>query len=347
MKAGDWIVEIDGQSTQNITIDEAVSKLKGEVGTSVQLKIIHAGTTKDRTVEVHREVIHVETVLGDVRRDDDQWDWMLDHDRKIGYLRITGFSRDTASQVRRALQQLQSQGMRGLVVDLRFNPGGLLSSAVEISDLFVAEGRIVSTEGRNSRPRVWEAHKEGTFEGFPIAILVNRGSASASEILAACLQDHNRAIVVGERTWGKGSVQNVIELEGGRSALKLTTASYLRPNGKNIHRFPDSDDDDEWGVMPNDGFEVKLSSIETNRLVEYRQKRDILLSKRKLKASTETDAPASDETTAEKDSTADAEKPGEEIVSDEQPATEAPTEFVDKQLQKALDYLGSELAKAE
>src|SRR4029450_13742477 len=104
--------------------------------------------------------------------------------------------------------------------------------------------------------------KPGTFEGFPMVVLVNRFSASASEIVAACLQDHKRAVVIGERTWGKGSVRDVIELESGRSALKLTTASYARPNGHNIHRFPDAKETDEWGVKPNDGLEVKLNSDE-------------------------------------------------------------------------------------
>ena len=160
---------------------------------------------------------------------------------------------------------------------MRFNPGGLLTSAIEISDLFVTEGRIVSTQGRNTPERIWEAQEEGTFEGFPIAILVNHYSASASEIVSACLQDHQRAVVIGERTWGKGSVQNVIELEEGRSALKLTTASYKRPSGNNIHRFPDAKETDEWGVMPDTGFELKLSDSEMSDLIRHRRDRDMLL----------------------------------------------------------------------
>ena len=155
--------------------------------------------------------------------------------------------------------------MRGLILDLRFNPGGLLAAAIEVSDLFIATGRIVSTKGRNSPERVWDAQKEGTFDGFPMVVLVNRYSASASEIVAACLQDHKRAVIVGERTWGKGSVQNVIELEDGHSALKLTTAGYRRPSGKNIHRFPDAKESDEWGVMPDNGYEVKLQRARCSR----------------------------------------------------------------------------------
>ncbi len=274
--AGDRIVEIEGEPTEGISIDEAVRRLKGEAGTSVSIGIIHAGQGDIQRVTLEREVIEVETVLGDRRRADDSWDYMLDPDKKIGYIRITAFSRDTADDLTAAVESLVADGLRGLVLDLRFNPGGLLSSAIEISDLFIASGRIVSTEGRNSAERVWDARGEGSFEGFPLAILVNRYSASASEIVAACLQDHGRAIVVGERTWGKGSVQNVIELEGGRSALKLTTASYKRPSGHKIHRFPDDDEQDEWGVMPNDGYLVKLDPGEMRSLADQRRSRDIL-----------------------------------------------------------------------
>ena len=177
-------------------------------------------------------------MLGDRRKPDDTWDFMLDPQQRIGYVRLTAFSRDTAGELRKVLDALQKEKIRGLILDLRFNPGGLLSSAIEVSHLFISKGRIVSTKGRNSPERIWDARKEGSFEGFPMAVLVNRYSASASEIVAACLQDHKRAVVIGERTWGKGSVQNVIELEYdrnvARSVLKLTTASYRRPNGKNI-----------------------------------------------------------------------------------------------------------------
>ena len=199
--------------------------------------------------------------------------------------------------------------MRGLVLDLRFNPGGLLSSAIQVSDMFVAGGRIVSTEGRNVQPRVWDAHKRGTFEGFPVAVLVNQFSASASEIVSACLKDHGRAVIVGQRTWGKGSVQNVIEMEDGRSASKLTTAGYKRPNGKNIHRFPGAKDADDWGVRPSEGFQVKLSEGELGRLVDVRHRRDI------VGAQQEKDSPAED-------------RP------------------VDRQLEKALAYLDEQLAAA-
>jgi carboxyl-terminal processing protease len=320
VQAGDRIVEIDGASTEGFDLEDAVRRLKGETGSSVSITVIHVGGNKRETLKIKREVIHIETVLGDRRKANDQWDFMFDSDRRLGYIRITAFSRDTARDVENALKELEKQNVRGLVLDLRFNPGGLLTSAIEISDLFVAEGRIVSTEGRNSPERSWEAHKPGTYEGFPMVVLVNRFSASASEIVSACLQDHKRAVVIGERTYGKGSVQNVIELEGGKSALKLTTAGYLRPNGKNIDRVA-AKDSDEWGVTPDDGFEVKLGEGELLGLVTSRRTRDIVQVHGKK-------------------------GPAEARPDDAKPA-EKNGEFVDRQLKKALDYLADQLAQAK
>jgi carboxyl-terminal processing protease len=274
--AGDRILEINGESTEDFSIDDAADRLKGKEGTSVDLTILHPHRDEKETVSVKRERIHVETVLGDRHSEDGHWDLFLDRAERIGYLRVTAFSRDTAAELKAALTKLQAAQMRGLILDLRFNPGGLLNSAVDISNLFIAEGRIVSTKGRNSPERIWNAKKIVKFADVPMVVLVNRFSASASEIVSACLQDHHRATIVGERTWGKGSVQNVIELEEGRSAIKLTTAAYLRPSGKNIHRFPDAKETDEWGVTPDKGYALKLDQEELYKLLDYRRDRDIL-----------------------------------------------------------------------
>lgn len=163
-----------------------------------------------------------------------------------------------------------------------------------------------------------------------MAVLVNRHSASASEIVSASLQDHHRAIVIGERTWGKGSVQNVIEMDGGKSILKLTTANYLRPNGHNIHRDENAKESDEWGVKPDEGYEIKLDETERYQLQLYRRDRDILSARPQKEASPTKDDPVSE---TEKKPT---EKPAE-----------AKAPFVDRQLQKAIDYLTSELAKVQ
>jgi len=333
LMAGDRIVEVNGESAEGWSLDEAVRRMKGEAGTKVTLVVIHPNGKRE-TYTIEREVVHVQSVLGIGRNEDDTWNFMLDADKKIGYLRLTAFSRDTTRELREAVKQLQSQGMKGLILDLRFNPGGLLNSAIEVSDLFVSDGRIVSTRGKNTPERSWDAVKAGTYEDFPMVVLVNHFSASASEIVAACLQDHDRAIVIGERTWGKGSVQNVVDLEEGKSALKLTTASYWRPSGKNIHRGPKSEETDEWGVKPNEGYEVKFSNDETFALMEEWRERDILRPRDKQEPSAE----------AKPESQATNEKPAAE--GEGAAAKPADKPFEDRQLSKAIDYLSNELAKA-
>jgi carboxyl-terminal processing protease len=268
--AGDLIVKIDGKATENMRMNEAVDLIQGEPGQKVTLTVLHEGDKEPVEVAITRAIIEVACVLGDRRKTDNlrAWDLMLDNENKIGYIRLLNFGETASKELREAIEELQREGMRGLVLDLRNNPGGLLKQAREVSDLFLTEGRIVSTKGRNHKEEVYEAKSEGTLllpaEQHPMAVLVNKYSASASEIVAAALQDHNRAIIVGERTYGKGSVQNIIEMhEGGeRSALKLTTASYWRPSGKNIHRFPDSKDSDDWGVRPNDsGYKLTPEAL--------------------------------------------------------------------------------------
>lgn len=268
LKAGDLILEINGTATKGVKLEDSVKLMKGRIGTPVELKLQRSDNSTE-IVKVNREVVRIETVVSHFRDDDDQWDFMYDPPQGIGYIRITAFSRHTTDELRKALSSLSQKGLKGLIVDLRFNPGGLLEAAIEISDMFLAEGRIVSTKGRNVRERTWDADPKGTFDGFPLVILVNGYSASASEILSACLQDHERATIVGTRTWGKGSVQRVIDLEEGRSALKITTATYFRPNGKNIHRFPGNTKDDEWGVKPNENMELRLERHETQSLIDY------------------------------------------------------------------------------
>jgi carboxyl-terminal processing protease len=273
--AGDVILKIDDKPTDRMRLNEAVDMIQGDPGQPIKLTIRHEGSAELVDVTLVREEIHVPSVMGDLRKADDpeHWDFMLDKTNKIGYIRISNFGETTVDETRAAVQELEKQGVRGLVIDLRNNPGGLLHAAVDICDLFLTDGVIVSTKGRNSKDEVYEAKAEGTLllpaDKHPMAVLVNKFSASASEIVSACLQDHNRAVVVGERTYGKGSVQNIILMEHGASALKLTTAGYMRPSGKNIHRFTDRKafeaagiDPDEWGVRPNDsGYDLTAGSV--------------------------------------------------------------------------------------
>jgi carboxyl-terminal processing protease len=308
----------------------------------------------------------VETVLGDRRKADDHWEFMYEETSRIGYIRISAFSQETTKELRTALADLKRRKVRGLVLDLRFNPGGLLRSAIEISNFFISKGRIVSTKGRNTPERVWDARENAIFEDIPMVVLVNHYSASASEIVSACLQDHKRAVVMGERTWGKGSVQNIIELENGRSALKLTTAAYKRPSGKNIHRFPDSKDKDEWGVMPDLGYELGLNDRETHDLLVDRRNRDVIVAHAGVKKPAT--APATPGVSQRKPTGAAADSPatlgpaiqGESLArrggllktDSGKPSREAPPAkstanrpFIDRQLEMAVKYLRDELAK--
>ncbi|MDH3719163.1 MAG: S41 family peptidase [Planctomycetota bacterium] len=376
--AGDHIVEIEGESTKGITLDGAVRKLKGDVGTDVTITVQQSADTPQRKITIRRALVRVETVLGARRQDDDSWSFLHDPEQGIGYVRINAFSRDTARDLRKVLAELKSQNVRGLVLDLRLNPGGLLTSAIEICDLFVSEGLIVSTKGRNTKERSWRAKTAGTFEDFPIAVLINRFSASASEIVAACLQDHGRAVVVGERSFGKGSVQNVIDLEDGNSVLKLTTASYRRPNGHNIHRFPDSKKSEEWGVKPDANYKVELSAEELRELVAYRRRQYVARGKSEpaaipddrqeadpeedvfdpqeddpdSDADTEVDTDVDDPTDPDADDNPESDpesdpESGSEDSAETTASAATKTPFQDRQLERALEYLSGELARAE
>ncbi|MBE3069449.1 MAG: S41 family peptidase [Planctomycetes bacterium] len=248
--SGDIIFEIDGKSTEGVRLDEAVKILTGDPNTKVTLKVRHI-TGETAEISITRAIIEVHTVKG-VRRDDkNEWVYIIDETHKIGYVRLASFVENSAPDMKAAMDALQKEGMKALVLDLRFDPGGILKTAIEISDMFIEDGVIVKTKGRTTP--YWEATatKDGTLPYFPMVVLVNQYSASASEILAGALQDHHRAIIVGERSFGKGSVQNVIPLQGEQAALKLTTSKYYLPSGRNIHREEDMTDKDEWGVMPD------------------------------------------------------------------------------------------------
>jgi carboxyl-terminal processing protease len=282
--AGDIIMKVDGFSTENLSMKQVVEKIQGEPGTKVKLSVLHEGAKKlsdGVDLEITRAEINIDSVLGDRRNPVNlkEWDFWVDPALKIAYIRLVAFTETTTAELTKVVEALQKLGMRGLVLDLRGNPGGLLRSAVEVSSMFLPEGkRVVTTKNRNGREEVYNSRAvEGhTPANYPIAILINRYSASASEIVAAALQDHFRAIIVGERSYGKGSVQNIIPMEGGASALKLTTASYWRPSGRNIHRFPESKEEEEWGVRPDKGYEVKLTDEERLEYARERRDRDVV-----------------------------------------------------------------------
>jgi len=184
-----------------------------------------------------RDDIRVPSIAGVTRLADGDWDFMIDPEAKIGYVRLVGFQERTTKQLDAAVEKLLAQGMQALVLDLRFNPGGLLETAVTVSDRFLDKGVIVSTRGRSTPEHVHKAHKGNTYDYFSLIILVNEWSASASEIVAGAIQDNHRGLLLGQRTFGKGSVQALINLDdGNEGALKLTVAKYYTPSGRSIHR---------------------------------------------------------------------------------------------------------------
>jgi carboxyl-terminal processing protease len=285
--AGDIILKIDDESTEAMSLKKAVDKITGDPGQKVKLTVLHEGSRKPLDISISRAEINIESVLGDLRMENNlkEWDFMLDRQNMIAYIRITNFAENTVAELTKVVDQLQADGVKGLVLDLRTNPGGLLKAAIEVSELFLPQGtRVVSTVGRSEKEMVYDAHKptgsaNGPYMSYPIAILVNRFSASASEIVAGALQEAGRAVIIGERTYGKGSVQTIIRMEGDSSALKLTTATYFvgkDDKKKNIHRFPDSKESDQWGVKPNEGYEVKLSDEERANYFRWRLLRDIV-----------------------------------------------------------------------
>lgn len=276
IRAGDIIVEVEGVPTKGMRLADAIQKLQGPVGRPVTLKVVHLGEKEPQEKTLVRELIKSSTIRGERYRDDATWDFMLQTEPRIGYVRMTNFSRYTFQELKEAVDELMDSKMEGLVLDLRFNPGGLLQAAIQIADLFLTDGEIVSVKGRNVKERSWNAHKQNTYPDFPIAVLVNTYSASASEVLSACLQDNKRAVIVGERTWGKGSVQNIIQMEDGDSALKLTTASYHRPSGVNIHRFKGMKVSETWGVTPDKGYDIPFTAGEWREWDDDRSRRDVL-----------------------------------------------------------------------
>jgi carboxyl-terminal processing protease len=279
--AGDYIVKVNGKSTEDLSMKKVVEMIQGEPGTKVTLSVLHEGTKKPVDLDITRAEIAVDSVLGDRRMMDNlkEWEFYIDPQTKIAYIRLVAFTETTTAELTKVITALKKTGMRGLILDLRNNPGGLLRSAVEVSSMFLPEGKpIVTTKSRDGRQDAYTAKPPpgGPLVDFPIAVLINRYSASASEIVAAALQDHFRAIIIGERSYGKGSVQNIILMENGTSALKLTTASYWRPSNRNIHRFPDAKDEDEWGVKPSPGFEIKLSDEERIEYLKDRRDKDVV-----------------------------------------------------------------------
>jgi carboxyl-terminal processing protease len=274
--ADDIIVRVGDKSTEGMNVPDARKLITGEPGTKVTLTIRRAGRTPtDQDVELTRGRIPQHPVSGVRRRTDDpnRWEWFADKQAGIGYVHVTAFNELTAKELKAAVEEIEKEGGKGLIIDLRENPGGLLTQAIEVSNMFLPEGAaIVATRGRDAeRTRDFKAKKGievfGPAAQRPVVVLVNDGSASASEIVSSALQDNGRATVVGQRSYGKGSVQKLLRLAAGedRAAVKLTTETYWRPSGKNMDRkLAEKDGSDEWGVTPD--VTVAITKEERARL---------------------------------------------------------------------------------
>ncbi len=269
--AGDIVLAIEGKTTYDRPVDDCIDQLLGEPGTPVNIRVRHLdGTEQDLSI-VRRQIV-TRTVKG-VRRAGAEWDYWLDEGRRIGYVRINQFVEGTFDELGAAIEVLLQGDMRGLVLDMRGNPGGGLGSAIETADLFLRDGTIVSVRGRTRRSQTWRARPEGTLPDFPMIVMINRHSASASEIVAGSLQENGRAKVIGTRTFGKGSVQEVHELPYDRGTLKMTSGHYYLPSGRNISR---ADDNPVWGVDPDPGFVVPMSDEKFRNSILARRRYEVI-----------------------------------------------------------------------
>ncbi len=275
LQPGDVITSIDGQSTEGLVTDEASKLMRGPVGKTVQLTLRRPGTAQVMTKDIMRADIQVDSVYGDRIQSDSEWDFFLREDSRVAYLRVTQFGEKTTGEFLDAIKQIKPQA-EALVIDLRYNPGGILSCAVELCDMLVDEGLIVSTRGRKD---MFKTEIEATASvdlnrGIPIVVMVNGQSASASEIMAGCLQDLGRAKIAGTRSYGKGTVQRVFPLASD-TALKFTTARFYRPSGTNIHRTKEMTEDDEWGISPEANLTLETTDMqELNLLRRWRRHSD-------------------------------------------------------------------------
>lgn len=275
IRADDIIARVNGRSTSTWSIDKAVREITGPEGSRVQLTIIREGVDEPITVTIVRSKIELESIKGWQRSEEGGWDYWVDEEAGIGYIRMSQFLRQTATDMDRAVAQLQREGeLNGLIIDLRFNPGGLLGTAVEVVDRFVNAGRIVSTvDAVGNETNVQNAHRRNTYNGdFPVVLLINRGSASASEIVSGALQDYERAFVIGENSYGKGSVQDIFPIGRGDALFKCTTQHYMLPMGRIIHRTPEAE---VWGIQPD--LEVRMTTAEVGDWLEARRDADVIV----------------------------------------------------------------------
>jgi carboxyl-terminal processing protease len=279
IRIADRIAAVDGQSVAGMTLESVTELVRGPVASTVDMTLERVGEAAPLTVTIARSVIVVESVLGDVRDAEGRWNYLVSEEPRIGYARVIKFGDKTATELATLMYQFAQADapLDALILDVRDDAGGALDAAVQICDLFLRAGQtIVTTRGRDEAVRERFTSSGSGNSTLPLAVLIDRNSASASEIVAACLQDYGRAVIVGERSYGKGTVQRLMRVESGRSLIKLTSATYWRPSGQNIHRMPEDGPGDQWGVTPDQGLSVTLTDEEYVAWRTYRIRRDLI-----------------------------------------------------------------------
>ena len=254
VKAGDYIVKINDTQVQGKTLNEAVELMRGPVGSTLEITVRRVGLRKSLVFNITREIIQVASVKSEVL------------DEKIGYIRLTSFNENSDDQIKKKIKEFKkNKKIEGYILDLRNNPGGLLGQAIKISDFFLDDGEIVSTKGRKKNEnQKWFAREGDIINGKALIVLINKGSASASEIVAGALKDHKRAVLVGEKSYGKGSVQSIIPLKN-RGAIRLTISKYYLPSGKSISEVgvtPDitvEEESDDFRILSENDNQLKFA----------------------------------------------------------------------------------------
>ena len=359
IQVGDLIISIAGEPTAGKTRSDAVKELRGPVGETVSLKIQRGDDTLLKTLT--RAKIPIESAHGGSRNPDGSWNFVLKDHPEIGYIRLSQFGEMTGDEMRAALQSLPDD-VEGLIVDLRANPGGLLDVAVKICDMFMEPGLpIVRIKGRGKELVHEYRSTAGTElpvnliskydrQEHPVCILIDRYSASASEIVSGCLQDHGRAVLIGEQSYGKGTVQDIIPIQRNKSLLKLTTASYWRPSDRQIDRHdPEAQRTKIWGVQPDDGFAIEMSDEE---LIANLQQRNSLDLSGLVPAAKDKPSETNDDDQPPRDGGPLKAAPSEGLTGDEpaagdvssvdSPSPELKVPHVDRPLEKAIEFIQSQ-----
>ena len=377
----DIVLAVDGEDTMEfiewnerferdvLDLKRFTNKVKGPAGTIVRLTIERIGEDDPIEIAVTRGRVPLESVVGYKRSADGVWDYSIPDAPHIAYLRIKDrFGKKTNDELIDALAMVEEEGFDGVVIDLRGNPGGLLDAATMICNLFLPNDKVIvkTLNRKKDVTRMEMSDGSGPYQNIPLAVLINKHSASASEIVAGCLKDHGRAIVVGERSFGKGTVQQLFDVDAGRSMLRLTTASWATPSKRNIHRSKknggehryDADMAAEWGILPNEGFEVVLDDNDISRLDRHMEQLswnaiDARYAPPKPPDSKEPPAseekPRSDDLSGELQDSPDSgdEAPGSDASEESDESKKPPPDgpFVDTQLQRAIEAVRQQIGE--